>query len=180
MFRKEIGNFINRVQKGSAGPVSFDLAEQQQKQIPDVQSIAEVQTNAIQTDLRPGNVTLATVRPETARLFQQPIPSDRQSQLARYWVVVALFERYYRVIFGQQLALLRAANAQPVGADAARRFFEESRKRGNTNQTFEQFLSFLINSVLLVRKDDTFQTTDVGRQFLTFLSAEGYSEDRPF
>lgn len=102
--------------------------------------------------------------------------------LTRYVAAVNInfaFERIYRLIFGSQLRLLQHMNTQPAGqlpVSAAQVFYIAARAQHlqfYTTYPFDQWLQFLINSVLVKRIDSRIGITVRGGEFLTHLTKEG-------
>lgn len=95
-----------------------------------------------------------------------------------------VFERVYGPIFGSQILGLRALAAKPAGKvlrGEALQFFDELKSKSviSADIAFEAWLQYLVAFDLVKKTDDEVSITDVGRDFLMFLSAKGLPENRP-
>jgi len=182
-FYQPITEAINRLLKFNVpGIASADLAPQQIEGSSD-SALADAATRSLppqpptttNSELTPGSIQASRATALSGSLFAMPIPTDNFAKLARFWIVAWLFERHYRIIFGQQLQLLILANSQPVTIQHVTQFYQQSKQLGNP-QTYEQFIDFLVKSSLLQSADNgqTFTIQPLGRQFLLYIYAEGY------
>lgn len=94
-------------------------------------------------------------------------------------VLVNGFEGTYFRIFGSQLGALQALNSAPSGlpTETLRPWFDLGAAMSPevyTNYSFEQWLTFLQTSVLIVRNGGMIQITVRGRSFLKYLVHQGY------
>ena len=92
----------------------------------------------------------------------------------------ALFEQTYGAIFGTQLVGLRKLNevGGVTAVEKAKEFFEkEVRARSpellHAGVTFDQWMAFLIGQGLVRLSADSIEITNIGREFLEFVSARG-------
>jgi hypothetical protein len=183
IFRTEIKAMLGRLSKASAGPVAFEL-EQQQQSASELVTLPEGAASAADGQFppdepKPGTAPVKDIVPETGTLFKKPIPQDRHAQLARFWTTVTVFERNYRIIYGTQLRLLQTANNKSLSEVETRKFFAESQRLGNVSQSYENFMATL-KAGFVSESNGQFSIAPLGRQFLLFLSLEGYSPDRPW
>ena len=114
---------------------------------------------------------------------------DREDLLVRLLAqshLETLFEQTYRLIFGSQISALKILNQHQgvtVSEADARAHFErlkELHPEVYQHYGYEQWLGFLLGRDLIMRSDDTFAITDIGRDFLLYLTAKGLPENKPF
>jgi len=90
----------------------------------------------------------------------------------------------YSRIFGSQIAGLRKLNPQGrVPLAEARAFFQsyaEQLPPAFAQNGFDNWLGFLQRSGLILRDDGTVEISPLGRDFLSYLSDRGLSEERPW
>jgi hypothetical protein len=95
----------------------------------------------------------------------------------------AVFERVYGAIYGSQIAGLRelAKRGGKISmADAVKGFDEaKSRSAFPANVTFDLWLQFLKVFNLIEAEDNEIRMTDIGNDFLLYLSAKGLPENKP-
>jgi hypothetical protein len=95
----------------------------------------------------------------------------------------AAFERTYYLIFGSQITALRKLNARGGRATLkeAQDFYQVFESRSPEfymGYRFDGWLTFLINSGLINREDCAVVLTDIGRDFLLWMTAQGRPENR--
>lgn len=112
---------------------------------------------------------------------------DREDLLVRLLAqsrLETLFEQTYRLIFGSQISALKLLNQGIRASDADARAHFEHQKELNPevyeHYGYEQWLGFLLGRDLIMQSKDTFEITDIGRDFLLYLTAKGLSENKPF
>jgi hypothetical protein len=95
----------------------------------------------------------------------------------------AAFERIYNLIFGSQIVALRRLNeAGRVSVEGSRAFFEPYTRQYPqiyNNYSFEQWANFLKNVGLVVQNGNLFEITDLGRDFLIYITARRLTENKP-
>lgn len=202
LYRGAISEAIRRMRGLTAGPVRADLAEGQEgvKTPPvalgEVNAIVEATTGATlsstattsPSDAQPPIITATGLMPtsaiqtETMQFLGADASKDTPGErLLRYWAVAWSYERIYRVIFGTQIRVLQKANFTPIPIAIIQEQYGASRALGNSTQSFENYLGFIVsNTLLAANADQTFSTTPVGRFFLTYIATEGYSVDKAF
>lgn len=111
---------------------------------------------------------------------------ERVSRLTRALAESCLstaFERIYRIIYGSQISMLRLLNENPHFREHhVRDFFSRVKDRFPeiyANYTFDRWLDFLKTAQLAVQIEDRLQISDVGRDFLTYLTLQGLPEAKP-
>ena len=161
----------------------FDAAEQQQAaaenpasekliETPVLDPIPRVAANLIETRLRND---LNAVEPE-----------KREAVLLRALTFSRLeagHEFTYNRIFGSQIAALKRLNeVGRVTVDDARGFLrpyaEQFPQVYNSNYGFDNWLAFLKESGLVVQNGNFLEITDIGRDFLIFLTERRLSENK--
>lgn len=91
----------------------------------------------------------------------------------------------YRIIFGSQIALLKALNTLNSGTRAQLSQFYENAKAQfpqlYANYSFEQYLHYLLSQSLITAQDpDRFAITVAGKEFLKWMTEMGLAENKPF
>lgn len=99
-------------------------------------------------------------------------------------VMIATFERLYRLIYGSQIDTLNALNTSgPQSPKIIEVIFFDTAKSSDTtfyeDVTFERWLSFLLNQALIVRSDELLTLTLHGRDFLVWMVNSGLSQVKP-
>jgi len=94
------------------------------------------------------------------------------------------FEIIYGLIFGSQLNLLNYLNTQSMGqpAEALRTFYTLAASQYPqiySGYTFEQWLGFLKDQILLREDAGRLQVTIRGREFLAYLTRMGRAHNKP-
>ncbi|HJU20379.1 MAG TPA: hypothetical protein VJ770_28320 [Stellaceae bacterium] len=94
-------------------------------------------------------------------------------------------ERTYRIIFGSQIAILNHLNVNdPTTERIIQVFYEEAETKfpkAYENYSFDAYLSFLINSNLLIKTNNvTYMITPLGKEFLQWMVAQGIPDVKPF
>lgn len=179
VFRDDLKKLFPRVVR--AGPTGFEFSAQ--KQI-----VATSHTGELREF--PGIVRTATIAALEKKIhgeLQVFNPDAHIDLLVRHLAQAQLqtaFERIYSIIFGSQIAGLRAL-ADARGAilrSDAERFFEEKRdtipELKNLNTTFDRWLKYLHRSDLLTDNGTEIEITDFGRDFLSYISATKGNEVR--
>jgi hypothetical protein len=94
-----------------------------------------------------------------------------------------VFERAYGAIFGTQFALLRAlmGTGGTMSLATVLQFFGEAKSKGlaAAELIFENWLRYPRVFELVEVDAEEVKITNLGRDFLIFLSAKGLREDRP-
>jgi hypothetical protein len=93
-----------------------------------------------------------------------------------------LFEWIYGQIFGSQIATLRSLVAAACTLADVITYFDNVKSSEGAryqNVSFDQWSAFLRNQQLIRVVGDRVEVTDLGRDFLLFLSARGRPENKP-
>jgi hypothetical protein len=188
-FRRDVSTGIRRLARISAFGASADLSREESEQVvsSEITAVASTTTTEAAASAQqptavpyPGATSTAhALAVLQSTLYKTPLTQDPNSQWARFWVWAWVFERIYRIIYGQQIRILQAANAQHVTRQLVVECHRESRRRGN-QQPFEQFLSFMTTSFQLLKPADnqTFEITVLGRQVLAYMITEGLPSEK--
>lgn len=99
--------------------------------------------------------------------------------------LVFLAERAYRLIFGSQIALLKGLNtAGSAPEDKLRQYYEGVKTihpQFYATYPFESYMGFLVSQGLINKNQDgQYFVTDVGKEFLKWLTDAAVSENKPF
>lgn len=86
------------------------------------------------------------------------------------------YERVYREIYGSQISALRAVNSANNGI--AQKSLRELQPLTviQSGMTFEQWFQYLETNALVVSQGQNVQITDSGREFLIYVTQQGYPE----
>lgn len=117
------------------------------------------------------------------------IDSDTSKVLLRHLAGTQLlreFEKIHSVIFGSQIYLLKELNSNiPNGLPENEVFLHIERVKQRFNESLanwsnEQYLNFMYSSLLIVNGDDsTIHITNLGVEYLTWITRTGLREDKP-
>jgi hypothetical protein len=97
---------------------------------------------------------------------------------------IASAERLYRLIFGSQIALLKALNVgTPKTEDEVRQFFERAKRKAPKfygDYQYETWRDFLLGQAAIARDAETglYGITQNGREFLSWMVGQGIAEDK--
>jgi hypothetical protein len=196
-FRKQIAERIPQLKGFSAAGVSADMATAQDSvtstggelsgaitEVPTLEATAAdgggAKTHEI---LFPGVMRTDKALEETKKLLPPNAVDDNALQrAARYWAIAWNLEHNYRLIFGTQLSVLRAANTAPVPKSFVEQQYRASVALGNKQQTFDQYVGFLISSLFLKPAEDgqTYSIRLAGRMLLLYIPMQGYPDKQAF
>jgi hypothetical protein len=128
------------------------------------------------------------IRADLQTLKISDTPKEAIDVLVRNLAAYQLYhaaERLYRLIFGSQLSALKEMNLLgPMNRDKLREFYDAA--AANFPQIydkypFEAYLGFLRTNRLITSNDDiNFAITNLGREFLQWMVAEGIADTKPF
>lgn len=111
--------------------------------------------------------------------------SEKVKVLAKHYANLQIrsgYEEINRRIYGSQLDLLQALNAQSSVEDQFLKSFYERAKQQYSddyeNYSFEAYLNFLLSTGMVNIKDGNYFITVLGRGFLAFLVESGISTKR--
>jgi hypothetical protein len=180
LFRHELRKLVPRVKRVGPTGVEFD-AERQLAVGASFEGLREF----------PGNVRTRAISRIEIDLHKQIGVIDegqRVDLLIRQLAQSRLethFERVYRNIFGSQISglkLLSTQNAGQVAREGAKQWFEDEVKSKfpdfYKDTSFETWLQFLINMLLVESTPDSVTITEIGRDYLTYMSATGLPEGK--
>jgi hypothetical protein len=95
------------------------------------------------------------------------------------------FEQTHNLIFGSQIYLLKKLNevvGQGQKRDFVTAYFDQVKglfKEDLGGWSFDQYMDFLIGRVLVTVDRDTYHITNLGVEYLTWMTRNGRSENRP-
>jgi hypothetical protein len=182
IFRAPVSNLLDRIRSISKAGISVAAPQktapaERDPRLEAEQLIRELDSalireaeEAIQKDLEARNLS----GEDSARVLRR--------YLAASWIGHA-FEYIYRIIWGSQLSLLNYLNEQNLGepVEAIRPFYTLAASQfptWYTNYSFEQWLGFLKESVLVRQDDGMIRITVRGREFLAHLIRMGYTMNK--
>jgi hypothetical protein len=177
-FRRDLHYLATRVT--IAGPAAVEFDPQRQLTIPPL-------TPGELKEL-PGLARTKVMGELEAELHKQLqlFDADKRLDLTVHYLAQSrleqLFEWIYAQIFGSQIATLRSLMAAPgTLADVISYFDNVKSSEGARyqNVSFDQWSAFLRNQQLIRVVGDRVEITDLGRDFLLFLSARGRPENKP-
>jgi hypothetical protein len=173
-FRQPLKELLPRVRR--AGPTGIEIADQSElvrkwtgelRQLPNLQRTTAIETleKAIHTDLE------LTREDERTDLLVNRLAQNR---------LAAIFERVYGAIYGSQIAGLRAlvnAGGKVTMSDAVQYFDEAKSKKPELNEVeFGAWLEFLRVFNLIKIENETISISELGRDFLLYLTAANLNE----
>ena len=101
-------------------------------------------------------------------------------------IVLLEFEQIHNLIFGSQIYLLKKLN-EVVGQGQKREYvvahFEHVKdifKKDFGDWSFDQYMAFLIGRSLVTVDRETYHITNIGVEYLTWMTRNGRSENRPY
>lgn len=180
-FKPAIVAILPRIRK--AGPLELGpLLEQQKAENP--KSLATTPLKQL-----PGPAPSPSVQNAEDSIWRDldKFPEDQKhAALVRALAqmqLAAFFENTYGLIFGSQiLGLRRLHSPSVVSVDDARKFFEEHAVRPNPEEykgtDFDAWISFLVARGFVTRDHEKVAITELGREFLTFLSDRRLPENK--
>lgn len=184
IYKVDIQSLLPRLRKAGPTGVELDPAEQQKK----VSSTAVVQPGSVELKQLPGvgrtpaieqvereiHVSLSKIDEENRTDIL--VRSLAESQLA------ATFERIYNVIFGSQITVLKRLNELgQVSIADAKEFYEQvaaDHPDVYSRFSFEAWLGFLISQGLVRTHDGFLQITELGREFLLYITVRRMPENK--
>jgi hypothetical protein len=190
VYKAEFRLLLPRLRRAGPTGVEFDPAGQQQ-----AAQAATVANNPAPGQLRefPGMVRTPAIERLERQLHTQLSAITNLSEDEKRDLLVrilaqaqleAAFERIYNIIFGSQIAFLRRLNgpALRLSVEDAHSFFEPYARQFPqiyANFTFNQWLDFLKNVGLVTQNGDLIEITDLGRDFLVYITARGRIDQKP-
>lgn len=184
IFYKPLHGFIERIRSVGKDGVSTDA-------IPKAQ-MAESKKQAVEDLMRLGDSAL--LREVEAAIFADlqhrglDSEGDSAKVLTRHLAATQIaleFEQVHSVIFGSQIFLLKKLNEyQGTGLDPSYvedhfKHVQELFPSGLGHWSLDQYLSFLLNRLLLRMDFGKYHITVRGAEFLMWLVRMGRNEDRP-
>ena len=186
VYKSEIPALLRRVRKAGPAGFEFDPAEQQRR--TSIENLASLETGEIKPiPSVPRSRTIVGMERAVFKYLEGVPDSEHLPRLARAFAegqLSLMFERIYRVIFGSQINGLKHLYArQSVTINDARQFFEDVKYKwpgAYEDYGFEGWLGFMKTNRLVHHHDDVVEITDIGRDFLSYLTAQGLPENKLF
>lgn len=177
LFRKEIASIIPNLEEAGMGGVKLRAPSQQAAKPEPIGSSNEGLGPALKREAEAITISL-----------EKTDPKDREAQLIRelaYCTLGRHFDGTYGQIFGSQIAGLRKlAGLNSVSISDAEEFYKTEAVGKNPeaykNFSFHNWLSFLRGRKLIVEKDEKIEITELGREFLNYLTQQNLSDTRLF
>ena len=181
MFRKQIIGLFSRVKSIGKGWVALDGEQQKSKSEVDPQKEAESLMRQFDSALiREVESIIKEEFNKKKLLGAEGIPVLIRSVAALS--IAYAFSETYRVIWGSQLSLLDYLNAQaPQPVVALRGFYNLGTSQYPfyyTAYSFEQWLGFLKDQLLIREDGGLIGITVRGREFLAYLTTQGLSRNK--
>lgn len=178
-----IKDILPRLRKAGPAGIELDAAEQQKKLENDI-----IANSADIRKIHLHEPTPAIAQVES-RLFNEIKTLNNENKiplLIRGLAIAQLvgaFERLYRVLFGSQIIGLRKLNeSYKIPVSEAREFFETYRVQYPDFYTsgFEGWLGFMKSQELVRELDGMLEITDIGQDFLLYITKNRLPEDKAF
>ncbi len=181
MFRNQISDLILRIKSINSSGVTVGGSQKESLAEKDPREEAELLIQKLDSEL---------VR-ETERLIKDDLAnkklggSEAIPVLIKYFAVVYieyLFLNLYRIIYGSQINLLDHLNTQNgQSREALQIFYNLGASQYPDiykNYSYDQWLGFLKDQVLLREDQGMFRVTVRGREFLLYLARSGLSRNK--
>jgi hypothetical protein len=186
LYKTELRLLLPRLRRAGPTGVEFDPADAQ-KAGSEKPSTTEPGKLAEFRGITRTPAIERTERQLHAALENMNMPPDEKSallvRLLAQAQLEAAFERIFNLIFGSQILALRRLNERNhVTIDEAKEYFEVVTAPFSDfykNYGFEGWLGFLIGNGLVARDGNLIQITDLGRDFLLYLTSRRLAENKP-
>lgn len=101
------------------------------------------------------------------------------------WVqLLLLAERIYRSIFGSQIYLLRMINSGGYTKEQLLHIYDNAKVKFPqlyATYSFDQYLNYLLSYTLIATQDqENYTITDLGKEFLKWMTDTGVTDNKPF
>lgn len=179
-----IKDLLPRLRKAGPTGVEFDPAAQQKTIASDI--VASSSELKQKNNLLPPTPAISQVESKLADDLKKIDPGDQIALLTRELAVARLivaFERIYRVLFGSQIYGLRRLNeVQKATIADAHALYETFRSQTPSDYpiSFDVWIGFLKNQELVKENNGTVEITDIGRDFLLYITQNRLIESKPF
>jgi len=182
IFRQKINELIDRIRTIGKSGVSVDPAQKEATTERDPRAEAEALIRELDSTL------IREVEEHITNEFQQRrLSGDEAFRVVKRYLAVTYialsFEVTYRLIWGSQLNLLDYLNSQIDGqpTEALRPFYvlaSSQYPEWYGGYSFEQWLGFLRDQLLIREDAARIRITVRGREFLTHLTRMGYMRNK--
>lgn len=181
IFRKEIQGLIIRIQKFSVPSASIDLLapdiQQQEKRKPEENFARAAKSQAIET-------VEVTVRDQIQAIPEPQRAALLINEVAKLRLISHFYYTYY-YIFGSQIRALRFAEKMGGSCtiDEAAQFYHVAFSGYPDNAkdfTSDLWFKFIIENQLAIVREERFDLTPIGSDFLMFIAAMNLTENRAY
>lgn len=188
-FKKEIREFIPRITEFGASGVRLSDAVVQNQQKASAESVVKsmpeggINLGAEFPALM--KITMGSVDVELEKLSE----ADKKISFLRaylsYWRAMYIFENFYSTIFGGQIKILQFLNnfgSAGCSKEQVRNLWDarvEANKPLMEAWQFETYLKFIFDHALAEVKGESLVITDLGREFLMWMTKYGKLDNKP-
>ena len=95
--------------------------------------------------------------------------------------ITSYFKNVYNKIYGSQIELLKKLDNKKQPEDKIKKFYRKTKSEYAdiySNYSFDKYLNYLKSENLIKRKNDSFQITETGRDFIKFIKKKNLSVDK--
>ncbi|MCF1710915.1 hypothetical protein L0V05_19065 [Tabrizicola sp. J26] len=183
LFRAPIKNAIDRIQRLSGSGFEVGLSAKQENALDNRSELREVLESLDPNVLRsvPQETIESSLRADLDKVSEEKRQSLLLTALAKSRLESA-FNLAYANIFGSQIHLLRQLinRGGHVSQDELEREFAVLQSENSTflDWTLSKYLEYLHFYNFVSKDEDGISITDFGREFLSYLSRMGLSEER--
>jgi hypothetical protein len=185
-FKNNIARLLDRINKVSKEGISFDPSE---KQVVPPSTVDEVKTKTEQISQNHSFTTVAQSIPGITEYINKLTSDDNNKIeiLTKEYAETFFYLRcqaVYNSIFGSQINLLKILNShKPYGLNKnyIKDYFNDITQKYPdffATWTYEMYLNFLKQSILITTNESNFCITEFGVDFLVWLQRTGYTENK--
>lgn len=182
IFYRPLSGLINRIKEISRDGIISPVKNQQKENTADKPDIEELMQSFDLASLKENE---KLIRKD---LKEKGLAEDTETVkvLVRHfaWAQLrALFESANSTIYGTQLEALKVMNgtSKPMSQDSLETFYDRARKNFPNiyeDFSFNQWLSYLLGYSFIFLEDSGYKISQLGRDFLVYLTSTGKSELR--
>lgn len=185
-FKNNIARLLDRINKVSKEGISFDPSEEQ---VVPPSTVDEINTRNHRFSQSYSFTTVAEAIPGITEYINKLTSDDAQKiEILTKEYAETFFclrcQAVYNSIFGSQIYLLKILNShKPHGLNKNRvnDYFRDITQKYSDffeTWTFEMYLNFLKQSILITTNEDNFCITEFGVDFLVWLQRTGFTENK--
>ncbi|HMJ44397.1 MAG TPA: hypothetical protein VK522_19190 [Pseudolabrys sp.] len=178
LFKTELRSLFPRIIKAGPGGIELDREKQRiPRSTGELQELPGLQRTAKMAEIEK-SIHQALELYDSNKQVDLLVRHLAQSRLE------TVFERIYGAIFGSQILGLRAlanTGGGSVSKEEAIKFFDDVKSKYPEfygKSTFEDWISFLRSFELVRDNGNSVEITELGRDFLLYLTARGLSENK--